>query len=184
MAIPPNPPVAMYGQYVASSGKSLSEFYQWPSVDHWWKTPGHRWKLTILVITWYVAHSNAKKRKKITCNFAVNFAITYSGKTNKQTNKQIKSRFSWCRRTGARKAVLLFTRRCWQPLRNLFPHTLHYGTMFATNWSSNGGLAAEASVTCRRSQWSNSSHFSLLFSPPKRNQKCQTPAILKRWMPD
>ena len=25
--------------------------------------------------------------------------------------------------------------------------------MFATNWSSNGGLAAEASVTCRRSQW-------------------------------
>ena len=39
--------------------------------------------------------------------------------------------------------------------------------MFATNWSSNGGLAAEASVTCRRSQWSNSSHFSLLFSPPE-----------------
>ena len=73
--------------------------------------------------------------------------------------KQNKSRFSWCRRTGAREAVLLFTRRCWQPLRNLFPHSLHYGTMFATNWSSNGGLAAEASVTCRRSQWSNSSHF-------------------------
>ena len=64
----------------------------------------------------------------------------------------IKSRFSWCRRTGAREAVLLFTRKCWQPLRN-------YGTMFASNWSSNGGLAAEASVTCRRSQWSNSSHF-------------------------
>ena len=63
-----------------------------------------------------------------------------SFKTNKQTNK---SRFSWCRRTGAREAVLLFTRRCWQPLRNLFPHSLHYGTMFATNWSSNGGLAAE-----------------------------------------
>ena len=40
--------------------------------------------------------------------------------------------------------------------------------MFATNWSSSGGLAAEASVTCRRSQWSISSHFSLLFSPPKR----------------
>ena len=76
--------------------------------------------------------------------------------SNKQTNK---SRFSWCRRTGAREAVLLFTRRCWQPLRNLFPHSLHYGTMFATNWSSNGELAAEASVTCRRSQWSNSSHF-------------------------
>ena len=55
-----------------------------------------------------------------------------------------------------------------QPSRNVFPHSLHYGTMFATNWSSNGGLAAEASVTCRRSQWSNSSHFSLLFSPPKR----------------
>ena len=79
-----------------------------------------------------------------------------------------KSRFSWCRRTGAREAVLLFTRRCCQPLRNLFPHSLHYGTMFATNWSSNGGLAAEASVTCWRSQWSNSSHFSLLFSPPQR----------------
>ena len=40
--------------------------------------------------------------------------------------------------------------------------------MFATNWSSNGGLAAEASVTCRRSQWSNFSHFSLLFSPTMR----------------
>ena len=80
-------------------------------------------------------------------------------------NKQLKSRFSWCRRTGARGAD---SRRCWQPLWNLFPHSLHYGTMFATNWSSNGGLAAEASVTCRRPQWSNSSHFPLLFSPPKR----------------
>ena len=95
----------------------------------------------------------------------MNCLIRRTLSTNKQTNK---SRFSWCRRTGAREAVLLPTRRCWQPLRNLFPHSLHYGTMFATNWSSNGGLAAEASVTCRRSQWSNSSNFSLLFSPPKR----------------
>ena len=82
MAIPPNPPVAMYGQYVVIDGKSYSEFHQWPSVDHWWKTPGYRWKLTIFeVIFWYVAHLDAEKNwEKITCNFAENFAITYSGK--------------------------------------------------------------------------------------------------------
>ena len=102
-------------------------------------------------------------KKNAICNNYFRLRSSFSKQTN--TNK---SRFSWCRRTGAREAVLLFTRRCWQPLRNLFPHSLHYGTMFLTNWSSNGGLAAEASVTCRRSQWSNSSHFSLLFSPPKR----------------
>ena len=50
MAIPPNPPVAMYGQYVATGRKNYSEFHQWPSVDHWWKTPGHRWKLTIFEV--------------------------------------------------------------------------------------------------------------------------------------
>ena len=65
MAIPPNPTVAMYGQYVATGGKSYSEFHQWPSVDHWLKTLGHRWKLTIFeVITWYVAHSDAGKMEK------------------------------------------------------------------------------------------------------------------------
>ena len=46
LTIPPNPQVAMYGQYVATGGKSYSEFHQWPSVDHWCKTLGHRWKLT------------------------------------------------------------------------------------------------------------------------------------------
>ena len=44
------------------------------------------------------------------------------------TNKSNKSRFSWCRRTGAREAVLLFTRRCWQPLRNTFIYEHICGT--------------------------------------------------------
>ena len=86
MANPSKPPVAMYCQYVATGGKSHSEFHQWPSVDYWWKTPGHRWKFTIFeVITWYVAHLDAKKWKKWKCNFAGNFAITYSRKTITQS---------------------------------------------------------------------------------------------------
>ena len=88
MAIPPNPPVAMYVQHVATVRKGYSEFHQWPSVVHWWKTSGHLWKLTIVgVITWYMAHLNAEKNgKKITCNLARNFAITYSGKAITQSN--------------------------------------------------------------------------------------------------
>ena len=35
MAFPPNPPVAMYGQYVVTGEKSYSEFHQWQSVDPW-----------------------------------------------------------------------------------------------------------------------------------------------------
>ena len=88
MAIPPNPPVAMYAQYVATGGKSYSEFHQWPSVDHGWKTPGRCWKLTIFeVIIWYVAHLDANKWKKIACNFAGNFAIRYSGKAIKESKE-------------------------------------------------------------------------------------------------
>ena len=37
------------------------------------------------VITWHVAHSNAKKGEKITFDLAGNFAITYSGKAIKQS---------------------------------------------------------------------------------------------------
>ena len=87
MAIPPNSPVAMYGQHLATDGKSCEKVIQNSTNDHRWstygKTSGHRWKLTNFeVITRHVAHANAEKNgTKFTCILTGNFAITYSVKT-------------------------------------------------------------------------------------------------------
>ena len=59
-------------------------------------------------------------------------------------------------------------------------------TVFATNWYSSNGIAAEASMTCRRSQWTHLLTFSLLFSSPRRyfsdmttSSKLRTKGLLK-----
>ena len=104
MATPPNPPVTMYGYYVATGGKSYSEFHQWPSVDHRWKTPGHWWKLTIFeVITWYVAHLDAKKMEKNYMQFSWKFCYKVFQKSN-YAIKSVKLLHFWryCRSTSAR----------------------------------------------------------------------------------
>ena len=50
---------------------------------------------------------------------------------------------SWYRRAGAEEAVLLFTRESVDsPYETYFP-IANYGTIFATNWSSNGRLAID-----------------------------------------
>ena len=61
--------------------------------------------------------------------------------------------FSWYRKTGTREAVLLLIRKCWRPSRSLHPHSANFATIYAKNWCGNGGVAQEASVTSRRSQW-------------------------------
>ena len=62
------------------------------------------------------------------------------------------TRFGKCKAVKLHKFALFLWNlcsKCRQPVRNLFPNGAIYDIIHATNWSSNCGLAAKATLTCR-----------------------------------